>query len=140
MKSVSCPYCKREVTGDFQPGDMIECESCKGRFQPPPGMLKEVSVSKEICPFCKTAFTVPASSAAPIQCPSCNGKFSKGPVALYMTVPRPKNVQTATILLVASILIGSILYVILFAMGRTSGNLQLTNCIDHFLCSVEFLG
>lgn len=127
MKSVSCPYCKMELTGNFQPGDIIECASCKGRFQPPPGILKESGVSKEICPFCKTAFSVSASLSSLIQCPSCNGKFSKGPIALYATVPRPKNIQSATILLVASLLMGSILYVILFALGRTNGNWLLMN-------------
>ncbi len=127
MKSVTCPYCQTELTGDFHPDDMIECESCKGRFQPPLWMLKEISDSKETCPFCKTTFRAPSSSTSLIQCPSCNGKFSKDAVSVNAIAPRPEGVRLATILLATSILVGSILFVILFAIGRTSGNWQLMN-------------
>lgn len=127
ISSVTCPYCQTELSGDFHPGDLIECESCKGRFQPPPDLLKEIIVSREICPFCKTTFNAPSLSTSLIECPSCNGKFSRGPIALYAIVPRPEVVRLATILLTTSILVGSILYVILLTIGRTSGNWQLMN-------------
>jgi formylglycine-generating enzyme required for sulfatase activity len=44
MKSVICPYCQTELTGDFQPGDMIECESCKGLFQPLPEGVEAIRI------------------------------------------------------------------------------------------------
>jgi len=126
MKSVTCPYCQKELTGEFHPGDMIECDSCKGKFQPPPDMLRAVSPVEATCPFCKTVFIVDSPSHF-IQCPLCNGKFTIGLATQNSTAFRPKSVKWATILLASSILIGSLLYAILFAMGLRTGSLQLLN-------------
>lgn len=126
MKSVTCPYCQTKLTGEFHPGDMIECDSCKGKFQPPPDMLRAVSPVEATCPFCKTVFIVDSPSHF-IQCPLCNGKFTIGLATQNSTALRPESVKWATILLASSILIGSILYAILFAIGRQTGSLQLLN-------------
>ena len=129
MKSVICPYCQTELIGSFQPGDAITCAACKGRFQPPPAILKENSVSNQVCPFCGTSFESKGSEGDFIQCPSCEGRFTKPSTVQKASVARPDDVRRATWLLAASVTTGSILSVLLFFAARKNGDWDLLNAV-----------
>lgn len=120
MKSVACPYCQTELVGNFQSGDVIECDSCKGRFQPPPAFLKEYYPRRIVCPYCKTTLKDSVWSERFIQCPVCKGQFEKAETKERISVPRPREIGIGTGLLGLLTILGSVFFVVMFADGRFS--------------------
>ena len=119
MKSVTCPYCQTELVGDFRPGDVIECNSCKGHFQPPPDFLKDYAGSRIVCPYCKSSLVDDVWSGKFVQCPVCKGRFEKEEKRV-IEIPRPSGIKTGVGLFTALTLFGAVFFVGMFAGGRAN--------------------